>query len=276
VSIHIIIEQLDYVNRSNTVDHLNKIKEDIVMAMNCDVETGTCSVPELKNDQNVVETHQSELSLVYIGDPMCSWCWGASKTIKQAREYAIEHGLGFSVVSGGLRPGGGDAWTEEFRSFLRKEWKNIQNVTQQPFTEKLLEREHFNYDTEPSARAIYVARTLWQNDDSNDEKLLSFFSAIQYKFYVDGEDPNELEFYRSICEKFGLDFDVFAEKFVLPETQKATYEEFQLNRSWGVRGFPSFAIRQGNDVKVIGSGSLPLEKLTQAIDESVVKTVGKA
>ncbi|NHB59428.1 hypothetical protein G9F32_15625 [Acinetobacter sp. 194] len=239
------------------------------MTMNCDLETGTCSVPELDNDQKAVNNDESDISLVYIGDPMCSWCWGASKTIKQAREYAIQNGIGFSVITGGLRPGGGDAWTEDFKNFLRREWRNIENITQQPFTEKLLEREHFNYDTEPPARAVHIARYLWQGKDLNDEKLLSFFSAIQYKFYVDGEDPNEIEFYRSICEKFEIDFDLFAKNFSSSEMQKATYEEFQLNRSWGVRGFPSFAIRKGNNVEVIGSGSLTLDKLTKAIDETV-------
>lgn len=242
------------------------------MTMNCDLETGICSVPELKTGKSLEKNDQADTSLIYIGDPMCSWCWGASKTIKEARQYAIEHGISFSVITGGLRPGGGDAWTEDFKNFLRREWKNIENITQQPFTEKLLERKHFNYDTEPSARAVYIARSLWQDIDSNDEKLLAFFSAIQYKFYVEGEDPNDLEFYRSICEKFSLDFSVFSEKFNSSETQKLTYEEFQLNRSWGVRGFPSFAIRTGNDVKIIGSGNLPLKKLTDTIDQSIEKT----
>lgn len=239
------------------------------MTMNCDLETGTCSVAELEKDQNAVVNVASDLSLIYVGDPMCSWCWGSSNIIKQAREYAIQHGVGFQVISGGLRPGGGDAWTDTFKNFLRTEWKNIQRLTKQPFTEKLLERAHFNYDTEPSARAVYVARQLWQDHDHHDEKLLAFFSAIQYKFYVDGEDPNELEYYRSICETFELDFDVFSTLFELPETQAATYEEFKLNRSWGIKGFPSFAIRHGDNVKIIGSGHVALEKLTQAIDDLI-------
>lgn len=239
------------------------------MTMNCDLETGTCSVPELEAGETVVKHTKTDLGLIYIGDPMCSWCWGASKTIQQARKYAIEKGMDFSVITGGLRPGGGDEWTEDFRNFLCKEWKNIADATQQPFTNKLLEREHFNYDTEPSARAVHIARDLWRDSDSNDEQLLAFFSTIQYKFYVDGEDPNELEFYRSICEKFALDFEIFAKKFNLADTKKATYEEFKLNRSWGVRGFPSFAIRKGTEVTVIGSGNLSFESLIKSINESI-------
>lgn len=237
--------------------------------MKCDLETGTCSVAELKNDPYLEKNEQFELSLVYIGDPMCSWCWGISKTLKQVREYAINNGIGFSLITGGLRPGGGDAWTEDFKRFLAKEWKHIEQTTHQPFSYKLLEREHFNYDTEPSARAVCIARRLWQGKDSNDEKLLAFFSAIQYKFYVHGEDPNEIEFYRSICHDVELDFQIFTEKFGLAESKKESYAEFELNRSWGVRGFPSFAIRKDKAVNIIGSGHISLEQLIHAMDESI-------
>ncbi|MFQ5523922.1 MAG: DsbA family protein, partial [Acidimicrobiia bacterium] len=38
--------------------------------------------------------------LIYVGDPMCSWCWGFAPEIEDlADEYPVE------VVVGGLRPG---------------------------------------------------------------------------------------------------------------------------------------------------------------------------
>ena len=38
--------------------------------------------------------------LIYVGDPMCSWCWGFAPEIESlADDYPIE------VVVGGLRPG---------------------------------------------------------------------------------------------------------------------------------------------------------------------------
>lgn len=242
------------------------------MTLSCDVETGTCSVSNLAPKKSMQEgEYKHDMSLIYIGDPMCSWCWGSSSIVKDARELALDKGIQFSVIVGGLRPGGGDEWNDSIKRFLRKEWSNIQQATKQPFSFKILDREEFNYDTEPSCRAVYVARDLWQGEDDNDRKLLEFFSAIQYKFYVGGEDPTSLNFYQSICEEHGVDFAQFSQKFESEEMKDKTYEEFQLNRSWNIKGFPSFALRIGNQVTPIGSGYMQIETINKAIETAITQ-----
>lgn len=242
------------------------------MALNCDIETGTCSVGELtpKKPQQAKE-YLHDMALIYIGDPMCSWCWGSSNVVKEARAFALEKGIQFSAIVGGLRPGGGDEWNDAMKRFLRKEWANIQQATKQPFSFKILDREQFNYDTEPSCRAVVVARDLWQGQDDNDQKLLEFFSAIQYKFYVGGEDPTSLDFYKSICLEHHIDFDKFSALFESDEAKNKTHEEFLLNRSWNIRGFPSFALRVGNQVTPIGSGYMQIETINQAIETAITQ-----
>ena len=242
------------------------------MALNCDIETGTCSVGELmpKKPQQAKE-YLHDMALIYIGDPMCSWCWGSSDVVKEARASALEKGIQFSAIVGGLRPGGGDEWNDAMKRFLRKEWANIQQATKQPFSFKILDREQFNYDTEPSCRAVVVARDLWQGEDDNDQKLLEFFSAIQYKFYVGGEDPTSLDFYQSICIEHGIDFAKFSEKFESDEAKDKTHEEFLLNRSWNIKGFPSFALRVSNQVTPIGSGYMQIETINHAIETAISK-----
>lgn len=242
------------------------------MALNCDIETGTCSVGDLTAKQSQQEKeYLPDMALIYIGDPMCSWCWGSSNVVKEARELALEKGIQFSAIVGGLRPGGGDGWNETLKRFLRKEWGNIQQATKQPFSFKILDREKFNYDTEPSCRAVVVARDLWQGIDDNDEKLLEFFSAIQYKFYVDGEDPTSLDFYQSICIEHRIDFENFSQIFESEVAKNKTHDEFLLNRSWNIKGFPSFALRVGNQVTPIGSGYMQIETINQAIETAISK-----
>lgn len=242
------------------------------MTLNCDIETGTCSIGDL-SPKNPLQTKEylHDMSLIYIGDPMCSWCWGSSGVVKEARASALEKGIQFSAIVGGLRPGGGDEWNDTIKRFLRKEWGNIQHATKQPFSFKILDREEFNYDTEPSCRAVVVARDMWQGIDDNDQKLLDFFSAIQYKFYVGGEDPTTLDFYKSICIEHGIDFEKFSEIFESTEAKDKTHEEFLLNRSWNIKGFPSFALRVGNQVTPIGSGYMQIDTINQAIQTAISK-----
>lgn len=98
--------------------------------LNCDAETGVCSLPETSDN---TASHLPASTVVpavrYIGDPMCSWCWGISPALKEVATYCQKHGLDFSVHVGGLRPGGGDAWNSSFKAFLRHEWENIHRVT---------------------------------------------------------------------------------------------------------------------------------------------------
>ena len=174
--------------------------------LNCDAETGVCSLPETSDN---TASHLPASTVVpavrYIGDPMCSWCWGISPALKEVATYSQKHGLDFSVHVGGLRPGGGDEWNSSFKAFLRHEWENIHRVTGQPFGFTILDEAEFNYDTEPACRAVV---TMSQLQESN-QVLLAFFSGIQRRFYVDGADPKQPAFYRTLCAEADVSYEDF-------------------------------------------------------------------
>ncbi len=126
----------------------------------CDPVTGACLVHDLNNplapasSSKPLERSSRSWGVHYIGDPMCSWCWGISPTVGEVAAFCEAEGIEFSITMGGLRAGGGDRWNEEFKDFLRNEWRNIARVTGQPFGFTLLETPHFDYDTEPACRAV--------------------------------------------------------------------------------------------------------------------------
>lgn len=130
--------------------------------MNCDPATGSCRIPDAAPilPQGAKQAPGGEVTLRYIGDPMCSWCWGISSTLEELARYCEQKGIGFTLTMGGLRAGGGDAWGPEFREFLRREWTHIAKVTGQPFGFSLLSAKHFDYDTEPACRAVVVAEQM--------------------------------------------------------------------------------------------------------------------
>lgn len=233
----------------------------------CDPETGLCAAPTL-GENAVATTDKAGWELIYIGDPMCSWCWGVAPVVARLPDYCGERGATFSIVAGGLAPGGGFPWDARFRSFLRNEWLHIQQSTGQPFTLGLLDRDRFDYDTEPPCRAVVVARSLLAGRDRNDRALTDFFAALQRRFYVDNQDPATLDFYRDPVARIGLDFETFAAQFQTEEARQATWHDFQLNRGWGVRGFPSFALHRGEAVDIIASGYVDLPTLDERITRS--------
>jgi len=236
----------------------------------CDAESGACEAPRIGDGEAARQHRANDLDVVYIGDPMCSWCWGVSPVVSSLQEFCSDRGIGFSLVVGGLRPGGGDAWTGQFKAFLSDHWKEISEKTGQTFGYKLFEQMQFEYDTEPACRAVVAARSLLPQTDNN-KALSRFFASIQKKFYVDSFDPKEASFYRDLCDAHGLHFDRFLKVFEDSATKKETMGEFQINREWGVRAYPSFAVRTPNKVDVIATGFVRFPAIVERIEQAVAK-----
>lgn len=237
------------------------------MANYCDPVTGICT-PSSLQELNAVGKNEipDRTEIIYVGDPMCSWCWGISPSLIQLRDHFIPEKIAFRILVGGLRPGGGEAWNDEMKNFLRHHWEQVQAASGQPFGYDLMELEEFNYDTEPSCRAVVVARPLVK------EKEMEFFEAIQRKFYVESQDPNKSVFYKDICEEFDVDFTEFKTRFESEEARKETMEEFQLNRRWGVSGYPTIILLNNDKLHMIAHGYATFEKMREITDHWLTKS----
>lgn len=230
----------------------------------CDPETGECQpapLPEFEKQVTKDEHHE----IIYVGDPMCSWCWGISNHLEQLKAHYPQYK--FSIVLGGLRPGGGEAWDERMKDFLRHHWAEVTKRSGQPFGYKLFDREEFNYDTEPPCRAVVAARKWMEGEE------LAFFEAVSRKFYVDNEDPSELSFYESICAEFNIPFDEFVAVFEAEETKYLTYQDFQLNRQWGVRGYPTVLFKSHDQLFQLNHGYAEFEHMSGIIEKIKAEAV---
>ncbi|HEH8398712.1 TPA: protein-disulfide isomerase [Pseudomonas aeruginosa] len=227
----------------------------------CDPVTGLCSVDTSK-DVEVATVH-------YVGDPMCSWCWGISPGLKTLEMYAAAQGVGFRVTVGGLRPGGGDPWNDQFKSFLHDEWTHIATTTGQPFGFKLLERPIFNYDTEPACRAIVVARRIFDEESAPSPSTYAFFCAVQRSFYVDGKDLSETNSYLDACDEAGLDFGKFSRAFLTDRAREITRQDFASARRWGVRSFPALVLERKGSIRPLSSGYVTGQKLIDRLKSAL-------
>lgn len=197
---------------------------------------------------------------------MCSWCWGIAPALRQLQDHCLQLGLPFRVVVGGLRPGGGDPWNEDFKRFLAHHWQEIRQRTGQEFNLGILKLAAFNYDTEPACRSVVAARALIQGSE------LEFFSAVQRRFYVDNEDPKTHEFYRAICEDLNLDFSEFKRRFESNDVKVQTQAEFRQSRGWGVNGFPSVLLQSGGQMTTIATGFATYPMLVEKLSRLLPKT----
>lgn len=201
----------------------------------------------------------TDLALVYVGDPMCSWCWGFAPVLEQLVEAT---GLAVEVTVGGLRPGpAAEPLGTGLRRYLEREWSAISEQTGQPFDTALLDRlgEEWVYDTEMADMAVVHMR------DLAPDQALPFFARVQRAFYAEGVDVTEPDSYRDLVGEFGADPDAFVATLGADDLRKRTWRDFATARRWGVTGFPTLLYRREERLGLITAGYRPAADVIAAV-----------
>ena len=198
--------------------------------------------------------------VIYVGDPMCSWCWGFSP-VKAALEEQCRDRANVRLVVGGLHPFTAEPQDDRRKDFLRHHWQDVGQRTGQGFGFALLERDDFVYDTEPPCRAAVTARHL-----HGEARALAFFAELQRAFYVDNSDVTQTDTLLALALGFGFDGDGFAAAFPSDEMKQATLGDFQLARELGVSGFPTVVVKDEGGYAYLTVGYQPHETLGPALE----------
>jgi len=199
--------------------------------------------------------------IIYFGDPMCSWCWGISNDIEKLKNHYSDK-FDFEMVMGGLRAGGGDPWNDQMKGFLKHHWQQVQAASGQPFKYDILDKDFFNYDTEPPCRAVRIVRDMAPGLE------FDFYRAIQYKFYVENEDPGSSDFYRSICAKLKIPFKAFRPMFLSSVYCDIVKEDFKKASNYNVRGFPTIMLETKDKQLTICNGYASFEQMSDSIENA--------
>jgi putative protein-disulfide isomerase len=196
--------------------------------------------------------------LVYVGDPMCSWCWGMAPVIEQLED---RYRLPLRVVIGGLRPGPAAAVMDEpLKRFLGHHWREVHRMTGQPFDHGIFDWEGWRYDTEIPAVAVVTMREL------RGEQTLAFFTRLQRAFYVENRDITNPDSYPDLVTAFDVDADRFMDVFQSDAMRKRAWEDFAEARELGVMGFPTVLLKEEERYAWVARGYAPLEQLDAVLN----------
>lgn len=199
-------------------------------------------------------------SLIYVVDPMCSWCWGFSPVIEEiVRRYQEQCTI--KVLLGGLRPGNTERFDERRRAYILSHWHAVHERTGQPFTFNFHPEPSFVYDTEPPSRAMIVVRKLAQ------DREFVFLNSVQEAFYVKNEDVTDAEVLADLASTQGIERDRFLKGFNDSAIKQSVWQEFDLARQMGVSGFPALLGQNGTERIRFTHGYQPAGVLVPLIDE---------
>jgi putative protein-disulfide isomerase len=208
-------------------------------------------------------------SLIYIADPMCSWCYGFAPELVTLLRGLPD--LPVEIMVGGLRAYNKEPLDENLRSTLLEHWERVSNASGMPFTPNHLLRPGFVYDTEPACRAIVTARTLAPS------ATLSVFHAIQHAFYAEGRDVTQADVLAQAASQglaeanFSIEPEAFLKHWTSREMALETAHDFGQVRRWGVSGFPTVVLERNGKLDLVTSGYLKTEQLVEHMQALIDK-----
>jgi putative protein-disulfide isomerase len=203
------------------------------------------------------------MNLIYVADPMCSWCYGFGRTIS---ELLAEPGdlqpLHLALVMGGLRPYTTELLKPERAQEIFSHWHHVAQASGLPFAASphtALDEPGFIYDTEPASRAAITVRTLWP------QHTWRYFKAVQTAFYAEGRNVTQAAVLADVAESVGLPRADFAKTFASTALREATAKDFAQSQAWGITGFPAVIAQKGDDLHLVCRGYAPVETLRARI-----------
>lgn len=176
--------------------------------------------------------------LIYVMDPLCSWCFAFMPVLQRLAEIAEAEGMSLQIVAGGLRHEG------------EKGTGSIELTI---------------YDNEPPCRAIVSARSL------DPSKVLPFVIQLQQGFHSKGMDIMRPNLLVKLAERVGLEAAQFAQLFDSEEMRNATLDDFHWVENLGIVGFPTLLAEAKGQLALLTNGYQPLEQLEPLLKRWLVQ-----
>ena len=193
-------------------------------------------------------------TVLFVTDPLCSWCWGMLPQIEHVRA-ALADRARFDLLMAGLQIGGTAGLSEFEGARLRRLWSKVANVTGQTFSGRLPEDPAFLYHSELACRAVEAVR------EKMGQPPWSFFTAIQKSFYLNARNPCSFEVLgelaADVCSAAELEAAIRS-----TAVREATHRGFERAKSLGAHALPTVLLDTGNGPKLVCGGFATADYLT--------------
>jgi len=193
--------------------------------------------------------------LLYVVDPMCSWCWGFTGVRSEVSSEFPD--LKWQLVMGGLAPDSDEPMDEATKSYVQDAWRAVAQRTGAEFNHDFWTECAPRRSTYPSCRAVIVAGELGKSEE--------MLAAVQRAYYQEARNPSDTETLTALAADIGLDPAAFEAALGSPETQTKLEGDFALRGAIGAYSFPSVGLLDGEEAQLIATGWCDAQALASAI-----------
>lgn len=204
----------------------------------------------------------ASMKVIYVYDALCGWCYGFSPVIQQLYE---AHGdeYEFEVISGGMITGERIGPIGEVAPYIKQAYKEVEQRTGivfgDAFLENVLEEGSTVFSSIPPSIALAVFKK------QRPGEAVRFASRLQKAIYYEGMPPEDWTAYGELATEFGLDGTAFVEAMRSEKGIALAEADFQRAQAFGVAGFPTVIVQNGEDYYLIARGYVDYKTLNNSL-----------
>lgn len=178
--------------------------------------------------------------LIYVHDPMCSWCWGFRNTFNQLKQ-RLDGELPIRYLLGGLAPDSDQPMPQAMQQQLADTWLRIQQrIPNTDFNHAFWTDCSPRRSTYPACRAVIAAKNI---DNASEQNMIL---AIQKAYYLNAKNPSDDETLITLANEIGLDSGKFKRLLNDPQIQSQLENEIAETRKIHATSFPSLVLKLGD------------------------------
>lgn len=205
-----------------------------------------------------------KVEIIEFTDPVCTWCWGSEPLLKELK-VKYKDQVEVKYIMGGLVKDinqfydsfndiGGDA--DNSNKQIVAHWLEASKKHQMP-----VNSEGFNLFSNENP-STYPQNIAYKAAQMEDETLANkFLRSLRVATITKAKITSQLGVLIELASEAGLDVAKFIERYSDGSAEKAFLEDLKLTHNYGVRGFPSFLVRYGeNEILLRGYQTYPTIK----------------
>ena len=200
--------------------------------------------------------------VVFVTDPLCSWCWGMLPQMLDVRSRLQDEAL-FDLMMAGMQIGGPRPLAEHEFTRLKSLWAEVSETTGQRFSGRLPADETFVYHSEMACRAVEAMRIC------QSEPPWEFFLRLQQAFYLQALNINKPSVVRRLVKDMDVSEDDFLKAYESSHVREHTRALFDEAKRLGAHALPTVLLDLGEGPKLVSGGYVSTEFLLPDLEARI-------
>jgi putative protein-disulfide isomerase len=198
--------------------------------------------------------------VIFVTDPLCSWCWGMAPDIARIRK-TLSGRMDFDFALGGINVGNAAPLRDSALPRFRALWEEVSAVTGQRFCGRLPSDPGFIYNSRPACAGVMAARMI------RDAPPFDFLESLQRAFFLEARNVTSTNVMAGIAVECGLDETTFLETLASAEIGASVAIEMDGCRSYGTRALPAVLVETEVGRRLFAGGYVSYEFLLQGLED---------